>query len=64
IFGAPAVPENSPLAAAVGAARTTSWLAWRDPDTLLISTMAGAVEVVDIRPASWRVRVDSLRFTP
>ncbi len=64
IFGAPAVPENSPIAIAAGPARTSSWLAWRDGDTILVSTMAGAVESIDLRPARWRTRVDSLLFTP
>lgn len=64
IFGAPAVPDTSPLAIAAGSARKTSWLAWRDDKTLAISTTAGAVETVALDPASWRARVDSLRFTP
>ena len=64
IFGAPAVPEDSPLAVAAGPARTTSWLAWRDDDTIAISTMAGAVESIDLRPDGWRARVDTLVFAP
>ncbi len=64
IFGAPAVPDNSPLATAAGAARTTSWLAWRDDKTLAIATTAGAVESIVLDPASWRARVDSLIFNP
>jgi WD40 repeat protein len=64
IFGAPAVPDNSPLAVAAGAARTTSWLAWRDDKTLAISTAAGAVETIVLDPASWRARVDTLEFAP
>jgi WD40 repeat protein len=64
VFGAPAVPDNSPIAVAAGPARKSSWLAWRDNDTLVISTMAGAVESIDIRPERWRARVDSLQFTP
>jgi hypothetical protein len=62
IFGAPAVPDNSPLAIAAGAARTSSWLAWQDDRTLAISTTAGAVESIVLDPASWRARVDSLHF--
>jgi WD40 repeat protein len=64
IFGAPAVPDNSPLAIAAGPARTTSWLDWRDDRTLAISTTAGAVETIVLDPVGWRARVDSLQFTP
>jgi WD40 repeat protein len=64
IFGAPAVPDNSPLAVAAGPARTTSWLAWRDDRTIAISTTAGAVEFIVLDPAAWRARVDTLTFTP
>lgn len=64
IFGAPAVPDNSPLAVAAGGARATSWLVWRDDRTLAISTMAGAVESIVLDPAGWRARVDTLTFTP
>ena len=64
IFGAPAVPDNSPLAIAAGAARTTSWLAWRDDRTIALSTTAGVVESVVLDPLSWRSRVDTLMFTP
>jgi WD40 repeat protein len=64
ILGAPAVPDNSPIAVAAGPARKTSWLAWRDDTTIAISTMAGAVESIDIRPESWRARVDTLYFAP
>jgi WD40 repeat protein len=63
VFGAAAVPDNSPLAIAAGPARTTSWLAWRDDRTLAISTTAGAVETIVLDPASWRARVDSLTAT-
>jgi WD40 repeat protein len=64
IYGAAAVPDNSPLAVAAGPARTTSWLAWRDDDTLAISTTAGVVETIVLDPAAWRARVDSLNPTP
>jgi WD40 repeat protein len=64
IFGAPAVPDNSPLAVAAGSARTTSWLAWRDDSTLAVATTAGAVETIVLEPDSWRARVDTLAFTP
>ena len=64
IFGAPAVPDNSPIAVAAGPARKSSWLAWRDHNTIVISTMAGAVESISVRPDDWRTRVDSLHFAP
>ena len=64
IFGAPAVPDNSPIAVAAGPARKSSWLAWRDADTILVSTMAGAIESIRVRPEGWRARVDSLHFAP
>ncbi|MEQ1899478.1 MAG: TIR domain-containing protein [Devosia sp.] len=60
ILGAPAVPDNSPLAVAAGPARTTSWLDWVDDQTLAIATTAGSVEMLRLDPASWRARVDSL----
>ncbi|MEQ1770332.1 MAG: TIR domain-containing protein [Devosia sp.] len=60
ILGAAAVPDNSPLAIAAGPARTTSWLDWVDDRTLAIATTAGAVEMINLDPASWRARVDSL----
>ena len=63
IFGAPAVPGNSPIAAAAGKSRATSWLAWLDDKTLAISTIAGTVETIVLDPAGWRTRVDSLGFT-
>lgn len=63
ILGAPAVPDNSPERVAAGTARTTSWLAWRDNQTLLISTTAGTVESINLDPAAWRTRVDTLGFT-
>ena len=64
IFGAPAVPDNSPLAAAAGTARRTSWLAWQDDDTIAIATTAGAVESIALDAADWQARVDTLIFTP
>jgi hypothetical protein len=64
IYDAPAVPDTSPLAIAAGSARTTSWLDWKDDDTVAIATTAGAVETINLDPASWRARVDSLNFTP
>jgi len=64
ILGAPAVPDNSPLAAAAGAARTTAWLAWQDDDTLLVATAAGALEAIVLDPAGWRARIDSLALSP
>jgi WD40 repeat protein len=63
ILGAPAVPDNSPERVAAGMARTTSWLAWQDNQTLLITTTAGTVESINLDPASWRARVDTLGFT-
>jgi len=60
----PAVPDNSPAAIASGHARTTSWLAWRDDHTLLVATTAGLVESINLDPAAWRARVDTLGFTP
>jgi WD40 repeat protein len=60
IFGAPAVPDTSPLAMAAGSARTTSWLAWRDERTIVVSTTAGAVENIVLDPVGWQARVDSL----
>jgi hypothetical protein len=64
IYGAPAVPDSSPISVAAGPARKSSWLAWRDHDTIVISTMAGAVESISVRPEDWRTRVDSLHFAP
>jgi WD40 repeat protein len=65
ILGAPAVPDNSPLAAAAtGPARTTSWLAWQDDKTLLVATAAGAIEAIVLDPAGWRARIDSLAVSP
>ena len=64
LFGAAAVPDNSPIAVAAGPARTTSWLAWRDDDRLAISTIAGTVELVALDPAGWRARVDGVFITP
>ncbi|MEO7221805.1 MAG: TIR domain-containing protein [Devosia sp.] len=64
ILGAPAVPDNSPIAVAAGPARKTSWLAWRDDKTIAISTMGGTVESIALDPAGWRARVDTLIFTP
>lgn len=64
IYGAPAVPENSPLAVASGPARTSSWLAWRDDRTIAIATTAGAVENIVLDAAAWRARVDTLSITP
>jgi len=58
------VPENSPEAVAAGTGRTTSWLTWQDDATLLVSTTAGAVEVISLNPAGWRARVDSLLLAP
>ncbi|MBI4923247.1 MAG: TIR domain-containing protein [Devosia nanyangense] len=63
ILGAPAVPDHSPVAAAAGKSRTTSWLAWLDDKTLAISTIAGTVETIALDTDSWRARVDSLVFT-
>ncbi len=63
ILGAPAVPDTSPLAIAAGTARKTSWLAWQDDTTLLVSTTGGAIESITLDPAGWRARVDSLFFT-
>ena len=63
ILGAPAVPDNSPERVAAGTARTTSWLAWQDDHTLLIATTAGTIETINLDPASWRARVDTLAFT-
>ena len=64
VYGAAAVADNSPLAQAAGASRTTAWLDWKDERTLVIATTAGAVETVLLDPAAWRARVDSLRPTP
>jgi len=63
ILGAPAVPDNSPEAIAAGTARTTSWLAWQDEHTLLVATTAGTVNAVNLDPAAWRARVDTLSVT-
>jgi WD40 repeat protein len=63
ILGAPAVPDNSPEAIAAATSRTTSWLDWQDEHTLLIATTAGTVESVNLDPAAWRARVDTLNFT-
>jgi WD40 repeat protein len=63
ILGAPTVADNSPLAVAAGTARKTSWLAWQDDGTLLVSTTGGAVESIVLDPTGWRARVDSLFFT-
>lgn len=66
LLGVPAVPPNSVAAKQAevrNESRTTSWLAWDDDDTLLVSTIAGAVEVISLDPASWQARVDSLFFT-
>jgi len=64
ILGAPAVPDNSPLAVAAGPARRTSWLVWLDDATLGISTTAGTLEAISLDTAAWRARVDSLSITP
>ncbi|RYE08859.1 MAG: TIR domain-containing protein [Hyphomicrobiales bacterium] len=64
IFDAPAVPVNSPLTDGAGAARTSSWLGWRDDNTLAIATAAGSVELIALDPAGWRTRVDSLSSAP
>jgi WD40 repeat protein len=66
LLGAPAVPENSPSAILADRdnTRTTSWLAWQDDTTLLVSTVDGTVEALHLDPAGWRTRVDSLFATP
>jgi WD40 repeat protein len=66
LLGAPATPENSPGArlAARNNTRTTSWLAWRDDTTLLIATVDGTVETLQLDPAGWHARVDSLFVAP
>ena len=65
LLGAPAVADNSPLATAARRdnARSTSWLAWQDDQTVLISTSDGTVESIRLDPAAWRTRVDSLFFS-
>jgi WD40 repeat protein len=66
LLGAPATPENSPTAqlAARDNTRTTSWLAWQDDATLLVTTVDGTVEALHLDPAGWRTRVDSLFAAP
>lgn len=61
ILGVPALPMGS--SPEVSSARATSWLAWQDDKTILISTVDGGVESINLDPAAWRARVDSLFVT-
>jgi WD40 repeat protein len=63
ILGAPAVPDSMVLTQ-TATTRRSSWLAWEDDDTLLISTAIGTVETIRLDPAGWQARVDSLFFGP
>ncbi len=63
IFGAPAVPDNSPLAVAAGPPARPRGSPGATSGRWAIATTAGVVENIVLDPAGWRARVDTLFFT-